>query len=93
VVDETGAIVRSSGGVTISSPALGLYRLTFPQDVASCAAIVSIGATTSGNNLQSGEAAASAAGGGLANDVVSVETYNSSGSFTGGLSFDVAVFC
>jgi hypothetical protein len=92
VVNETSTIVRSSGGVTISRVAAGLYRLTFPQNVANCAAVVSIGATTVGNNLQSGEASASASGAGLGTNVVSVATFNDSGTFTD-KPFDVAVFC
>jgi hypothetical protein len=93
VVDENSAIVRSSGGVTINRTNAGLYRLTFPQNVTQCAAVVSLGATSVGNNLQPGEAAASASGGNIGTNVVSVATFNDAGTSFLDKPFDVAVFC
>jgi hypothetical protein len=56
--DADGSLQRSSGGVSVNKFGTGLYRLTFPESVEGCVAIASIGATTAGNNTQSGGAAA-----------------------------------
>ncbi len=75
-VDENGDLVRSSGGVTVTSPSAGMYRLVFPQSVAQCSAIASIGATTTSNDLQQGEISANTAGAGFSNSTIEVATFD-----------------
>jgi hypothetical protein len=91
VVSETSTIVRSKGGATISRDSAGLYRVAFPsQDLRGCAAIASISATESGDNLQPGEAAAKPSP--ATANTVRVGTFSSAGA-AADLPFEVAVFC
>jgi hypothetical protein len=90
-VDENSIVVRSSGSVSMNRVAGGLYRLTFPVSVTSCAAVASVAATSAGNNLQSGEAAA-APSPGLGANIISVATFTTDGSFAD-KPFTVEVVC
>ena len=53
-----------------------MYRLVFPQNVAQCSAIGSIGATTTSNDLEQGEISANTAGAGFSNSTVEVATFD-----------------
>jgi hypothetical protein len=91
VVSETGAVVRSKGGATISRVFTGQYRITFPgQDLRKCAAIASISATENGFTLEPGQVAAKPIP--TLKDEVFVATFNSAGGIVD-QPFEVAVFC
>lgn len=68
----------------------GQYQLTFPQTVAACAAVASIGASQNGSALEVGVTAAHAGYPGPS--VVRVETWSVNGSLVH-KPFNVAVFC
>jgi hypothetical protein len=90
---ESGAIVNSSGSVSVSAGANGSYIVTFPPDVSKCVPSVSVG-DTSGNVLPAGFAAARADGPINSNDLdlVDVVTHNSVGTATN-LPFNLAMSC
>jgi hypothetical protein len=90
---ESGAIVNSSGSVSVSAGGNGSYIVTFPQDVSKCVPSVSVG-NTSGNVLPAGFAAARADGPINSNDLdlVDVVTRNSVGTATN-LPFNLAMSC
>jgi hypothetical protein len=87
--------VRSSGGVTVTSPGTGEYRLVFGRDISKCSAIASIGATAASNALQQGEISATTAGAGLTNTTVAVATSDPTAPppHSTDLPFSVMVVC
>jgi hypothetical protein len=90
---ETGAIVNSSGSVSVSRNAAGSYIVTFPRDVSQCVPAVSIG-NTRGNTLPGGLPAARADGVINANDLdlVDVVTRNTAGTAVD-LPFNLSMSC
>lgn len=90
---ESGAIVNSSGSVTVEAQGNGSYIVTFPQDVSGCVPSVSIG-NTSGSVLPAGFAAARADGPINPNDLdlVDVVTHNTAGTATN-MPFNLAMSC
>ncbi|HTZ06102.1 MAG TPA: hypothetical protein VMB53_10125 [Gaiellaceae bacterium] len=75
----------TSGNPGRSSNGVGLYTVTFNQDVSHCAVL----AIPGGNNLEQGTATAKPSGG----NTVTVQTYDSGGSPTALDDFTLAVFC
>jgi Collagen triple helix repeat (20 copies) len=83
---ETGAIVNSSGGVTVDDNSPGAYIVTFPQDVSECVPTANLG-NTSGNVLPAGSVSARADGAiqpvnPADLDLVDVSTFNTAGTRT-----------
>jgi len=75
----------TSGNPGRSANGVGLYTVTFDQDVSHCAAL----AIPGGDNLEQGQATAKPSGG----NTVTVQTYDSEGSPTALDDFTLAVFC
>ena len=82
-----GLDLGPSSGVqkVVTGPGVGVYDLTFNQDVSNCAVL----AIPGGNALTEGEATAQTTGGAG----VTVQTYDSSGTPDALDFFTVAVFC
>jgi hypothetical protein len=60
VVNSTGNVVRSSGGVTGSSISTGRYDIEFPRNVTACVYSATVGDTAAGSAIgQIGEASRS----------------------------------
>ncbi|MFN8572337.1 MAG: hypothetical protein U0132_09790 [Gemmatimonadaceae bacterium] len=90
VVDVNGQVARSSGGVTIAVAGTGVYRVTFPQNIASCSYLASLG--------DAGQVTVPSVGGVytasyVGVNTVRVETRNASGVSQGGLPFHLVTLC
>jgi hypothetical protein len=86
----SGLIYGSSSGTSgnpgrNTSAGVGVYTVTFNQDVSNCAVL----AIPGGNDLVQGQATAKPSGG----NTVTVQTYDSEGSPTALDDFTLAVFC
>ncbi|HEX8009257.1 MAG TPA: hypothetical protein VF482_22845 [Trebonia sp.] len=90
VVGYHGNLVRSSPGVTLSSPGTGRYDLTFPSNVANCAYLATVG--DPGNALVFNPNGVYT-GSGPGPRVVYVETKNIGGGLSPGIPFHLAVIC
>jgi hypothetical protein len=75
----------TSGNPGRNTNGVGLYTVTFNQDVSHCAVL----AIPGGNNLEQGTATAKPSGG----NNVTVQTFDSGGSPTATDDFTLAVFC
>lgn len=89
VIDYNGALVRSSGGVSVSG-SFGIYRITFPQSVAPCAYLATVADPS--NGLVFSPAGVYTASGANTSEVY-VETKNPGGGVQAGIPFHLMLVC
>lgn len=90
VVGFDGSLVRGTAGTTVTPSGTGTYAVTFPVNVAQCAALATAGHPTDGTLVSP-----SAASTGLGANVrtVYVETKNPGGGLQAGVPFHLVVLC
>lgn len=90
VVGYSANLVRSSGGVSLTVLGNGVYEVTFPQSVASCAYLASV--NDPGNALVFSPSGVYTASGSTTSKVY-IETKNPGGGLQGGVPFHLVVVC
>jgi hypothetical protein len=90
VIGYNANLVRSTPGVTLTSPGAGRYDVTFPADISRCAYLATVG--DPGNGVVSSPGGVYT-GSGSNPGTVYVETKNPGGGLSAGIPFHLAVIC